>query len=345
MPHSGLRSTAAERASYTREVATAAAHGVTRDLAFGLDACPPRQQQLRAVLALAIFNCGRRSAWPRQTPLHELSIYTFAISPRRDELVIITEAPHNIVGRLVPRDRLPEWGLPGLRVKRESGNGAELVHLPTGARMTVTRDRAGRLDNDATPPTRLWRDDHPLTKEECTVLKSLPAMSAQAQTLLGALTTRMSTKDPSGSWDIAMWFTDPSTAPASEVTGTPGACGAKATDGSWSGPPTRTRKTCWPPSQRPAWAYRAPPPSVYVPGGISAFGTLSSRCGRESLPRWTVQHPLEPTSSPCCIPEAMGDPWGRSGARPPAPRDSSGTSIAQATDSTRMRDITPCSAF
>ncbi|MFJ5804496.1 hypothetical protein [Streptomyces decoyicus] len=209
MPHSDLRNTVAERASYTRESATAAAHGVTRDLAFGLDACTPRQQQLRALLALAIFNCGRQSAWPRHTPLHELSIYTFTISPRRDELVIITEAPHNIVGRLVPRDHLPEWGLPGLRVKREGGNGAELVHLPTRARMTVTRDRAGRLDHDATPQTGLWHDDRPLTKEECTVLESLPAMSAQAPTLLGALTTRMSTKDPSGSWDIAMWFTDP----------------------------------------------------------------------------------------------------------------------------------------
>lgn len=53
-----------------------------------------------------------------------------------------------------------------------------------------------------------------MNEEEYATLEALPRVSEEAETLLAALTVRLCTKDPTGSWDLGMWFYDLSERPA-----------------------------------------------------------------------------------------------------------------------------------
>ncbi|WP_158717154.1 hypothetical protein [Streptomyces griseus] len=219
MPASLRRQTARLRASYTSETASLAAPGITRRdssilplrSGLGLDACSAPQRRLRALLALGMFNHGPTSWWPRHVTLADVSRYTFVVSPRHDDLVIAARAPYNVACWLVGRDRLPQIGLPGLRVESSYDDGWRLRHLPTGAAMTVTGDRHGCLrgpvDNDSNY-ARLWTTDVPVNDEEYAVLNGLPRLSANTETLLAALTVRLCAHAPDGTWDVGMWFND-----------------------------------------------------------------------------------------------------------------------------------------
>lgn len=224
MPSSTRRQAARIRAAYTRETPSLAARGIARHVpntpslgnALGLDVCTSAQRQLRALLALGMFNHGPTSLWPRLVSLADITRYTLVISPHYDDLVITARAPYNVACWLVGRDKLPDIGLPGLRVESSYAEGWRLRHLPTGATLTLAGDRDGRLQG---PPDRgsnyacLWASDVPLRAEEHAALSALPYLSADTQTLLAALTVRLCAHGPDGSWDIAMWFNDLSDRP------------------------------------------------------------------------------------------------------------------------------------
>ncbi|MFJ5281321.1 hypothetical protein [Streptomyces parvulus] len=225
MPASPRRQAARLRASYTRETPPLAALGIARQDKtnpslrnnLGLDACTAPQRRLRALLALGMFNHGPTSLWPRQVSLADITRYTIVVSPRHDDLVITTRAPYNVTCWLVGRDNLPQIGLPGLRVETSYDDGWRLRHLPTGASMTVTGDRDGRLQG---PPgadsnySRLWTNDIPVSDEEYATLNTLPRLSPDTETMLAALLVRLCVHAPDGSWDIGMWFHIPTDRPA-----------------------------------------------------------------------------------------------------------------------------------
>ncbi|MFF9839239.1 hypothetical protein [Streptomyces sp. NPDC013740] len=219
MPSSLRRRAAHLRASYTGETHPLATPGIARhDVGIsyagnglGLDACTAQQRQLRALLALGLLNHGPTSAWPRHVSLADVTRYTLVVSPRYNDLVITTRAPYNVACWLVGRDKLPEIGVPGLRVESSHAEGWRLRHLPTGAALTVTRNRHGHLQGPVTLGsnyTRLWTTDVPLTAEEHAVLNALPPLCADTETLLAALTVRLCTHAPDGSWDIGTWFSN-----------------------------------------------------------------------------------------------------------------------------------------
>ncbi|MCI3277022.1 hypothetical protein [Streptomyces cylindrosporus] len=216
MPSSFRRQAVRLRASYTRETAALAAPGIARRIPFrdgglGLDVCTAAQRRLRALLALGMFNHGPASLWPRHVSLADVTRYTLVVSPRYDDLVITSRAPYNVTCWLVGRDRLPQIGVPGLRVENSYDEGWRLRHLPTGATMTVTADRHGRLQgkpDHGSNYCRLWTSDVPLSEEEHAALGALPHLGADTESLLAALSVRLCTHAPDGSWDIGMWFYD-----------------------------------------------------------------------------------------------------------------------------------------
>ncbi|MGP4013723.1 hypothetical protein [Streptomyces sp. 4N124] len=219
MPASLRRQAARLRASYTRETPSLAAPGIARHrhnapatgIGLGLDVCTAAQRRLRALLALGMFNHGPSSLWPRHVSLADITRYTLVISPRYDDLVITARAPYNVACWLVGRDRLPQIGLPGLRVESSYDEGWRLRHLPTGATMTVTGDHHGRLQGPTDPDSnysRLWTSNIPVSDEEHTTLNALPHLTADTETLLAALTIRLCTHAPDAGWDIGTWFND-----------------------------------------------------------------------------------------------------------------------------------------
>ncbi|MEV7243137.1 hypothetical protein AB0N92_18085 [Streptomyces sp. NPDC093248] len=223
MPSSFRRRAAHLRASHTRETPSLAAPGIARrnlgtcslpgsdGSGLGLDVCSAPQRRLRALLALGLFNNGPTSTWPRQISLADVTRYTVVVSPRYHDLVITSRAPYNVLCWLVGRDNHPQIGLPGLRVETSYTEGWHLRHLPTGATMTVTSNRHGRLQGPADPGSnyaRLWTADVPLNDEEYDVLNALPRQGADTETLLAALTVRLCARAPDGRWDVGWWFSN-----------------------------------------------------------------------------------------------------------------------------------------
>ncbi|MGW7032681.1 hypothetical protein ACWGFX_36675 [Streptomyces xanthophaeus] len=169
------------------------------------------------MLAIAMLNCGRDAAWLSETALYELSIYTFALSPRYDDLVVISNAAGNIGNRLLPaRGKREDLCLPGMRLVEYTSDSMRLLHVPSGARMTTTRNPADQGRTNPVPDDWWWRADKPLTSREEEALASLPSLTPDAETLLAALLVRFCVKDPAGAWDIGMWFNDRVGIPRSE---------------------------------------------------------------------------------------------------------------------------------
>ncbi|MGW0423354.1 hypothetical protein [Streptomyces sp. NPDC003015] len=55
----------------------------------------------------------------------------------------------------------------------------------------------------------VWTHNTPVSEEEHAVLAALPHLDPDTETLLAALTVRLCAHAPDGSWDIGMWFNDP----------------------------------------------------------------------------------------------------------------------------------------
>jgi hypothetical protein len=206
---SAVRLGAKRRAQYMGEERAAAAAGVTADGRVGLDDCSPAQRALRALLAIHTFNSGSIGAPPCRRAVSVILCYSLTISPRFDDLVIFADAPSNVVDRLICSSTL---GLPGLRFQARQDVGTHrLVHLPTGATMTITRHRERDI-----PPRRGGLDDAAasrrgmgLAEAERTDLAAVPPASDAMQTLLAGLFVRLASRSPSRDWAIGNWSYDP----------------------------------------------------------------------------------------------------------------------------------------
>jgi hypothetical protein len=203
---------AAVRAAYTGESLPAARCGLGADGSTGLDHCSEPQRQLRALLALHVFNAGRRGMEPPvNTRISTITCYRMTLSPRFDDLVIFTDSPDNLTGYFV-RDR-PHRGLPGMRLEAHNGRTFRLRHLPTDARLTITSRGEGDWRADCRGQqdwTRIWcGTDVPMTETEQENLNALPPISADAARLMSALLVRMTVADRNGGWAVGTWDWDP----------------------------------------------------------------------------------------------------------------------------------------
>ncbi|WP_406631971.1 hypothetical protein [Amycolatopsis sp. WGS_07] len=199
------------RAAFTGEAVIVADRGVGA-LGLGLDECSKEQRVLRELLALYMFNAGVLGAPPKDSGVHTISAYEITVSPRHDELVIFAPAADNVAGWLL---RARGGRLPGLRLAcRPSGGVFRLVHLPTGARLTVT---SGEEPPECSPTphehswgTRGWATTAvALREEEVDEIASLAPRSADMSELISAVFTRLCARDPNERWAIGTWWFDP----------------------------------------------------------------------------------------------------------------------------------------
>jgi hypothetical protein len=207
------------RAEYTGEHPTAARQGVGRNGDLGMDRCTPAQQQLRILIGAHLFNAGQISCLAGSSFVHTITCYTLTMSPRYNELVLIAECPENVLGYLVPRGRGRTPELPGLRLLAcDDWQTYRLIHLPTGARMTVTGNRRADLQDLSTqlattcPDQWLsdwWTAEIPLTSAEQTSLRINPTPPADIAQMIRAVVVRLSARDPAGGWAMGNWFYDP----------------------------------------------------------------------------------------------------------------------------------------
>lgn len=207
--HSPRRSAAAIRRAFTGEHKQAAAEAVPRSRShLGLDSHDQGQQQLRALLALGVFNTGLLQRWPGMWGMGSLIHYDLILSPRHDDLVLITPTPSNVLQYLVPRGR--PMGLPGLRLQEARADAFVLRHLVTGARMTVTdRPPVPAVDGDFDEGRRVWGMQDGLSGYEQEALANVPPMTDGALALLSGLMSRIGLCDPDRRWGLGNWFADP----------------------------------------------------------------------------------------------------------------------------------------
>ena len=206
MPASRRNTLARIRAAYTGEPIAAAKPGIARDKSIGLDACSSEQKQLRALLALGFLNCWPRPSADAGSSLFVLNCYTITVSPRFERLVLLTQAPSNIVGRLTC-----SAGLPGLRMQERRGYTTYVLrHLPTDAELIVTSKASGMpTGKDRTSTDPFPTPDIPVTATEQEQLASIPSMTQHAQTLLAGIFCRLDARDPRRQWAIGHWYVDP----------------------------------------------------------------------------------------------------------------------------------------
>ncbi|QKW12248.1 hypothetical protein [Verrucosispora sp. NA02020] len=170
---------------------------------------------MRALLATYLFDGAVAGA----SIVSRLTHYSLTMSPRIDELVVVSDCPTNVLGYLVPNgEGSGSAGLPGLRLSRTIGTGTyQLVHLPTGARMTLTDQRRGVFDEtrfavysrETKDGYRWWTPDVPLAATEQHMLRFNPTPGGGAAAILRALAMRLDARDVAGRWAIGHWFCDP----------------------------------------------------------------------------------------------------------------------------------------
>ncbi|MDT8916082.1 hypothetical protein [Amycolatopsis sp. PS_44_ISF1] len=222
MPSSSRRNLRDIRRSYTGEDKASAEAGVSRD-GLGLDRCSPQQRRFRALLAIYLFNANvPDTPFDTQHSATAFLSYTMTVSPWFNTFVcVVPGAAENAVGRLLAssaRDDL-RYGVPGLRVAAGIDFGTyHLAHLPTGAKMVVTRrtdfpplSELQRLG----PYRKTWSSEHyvgaevPMAEVEHEALSRVPSMPSGMERILAALVARLDVRDPSDKWALGLWWYDP----------------------------------------------------------------------------------------------------------------------------------------
>ncbi|GIG67347.1 hypothetical protein [Phytomonospora endophytica] len=212
MPRSTRTRLAKQRSARSRENYSTARFSVGCRNNIGLDDCTPAQLALRYLLAAFIFDTAPVGTGGHSLSPSTLTCYSITPSARFDELVLVTDAPDNVTGYLVPTD--PEFiGIPGLRIVHIEQSDYHMLHLPSGALMRVTR--RSTVKGRKLPPQGLrdtergwWTPQHPLSAAEEQAMAAHRLPSLDAQTLLAALITRWNFRDPHQTW-AASWFYDP----------------------------------------------------------------------------------------------------------------------------------------
>lgn len=211
-PRPSSKSSAGQlRARFTGEHVSAATAGIGPDNSSGLDHCSPAQRELRFLLGLYTFNAGSLGDEVFALGIDSIVTYTMEVSPRHDELVLFAEAPDNLTGRLVGT-----YGegarFPGLRLEEHPNGGTYcLLHLPTGARMTITsRDEAARHHRTSPPRLDRWGTaEQRVTDQEKATLSTIPVATPAMMTLIGGLFVRIGAEDVDRRWSLGMWSWDP----------------------------------------------------------------------------------------------------------------------------------------
>ncbi|WP_152476775.1 hypothetical protein [Nocardiopsis salina] len=186
----------------------------------GLDACTPQQQALRALLAVAVFNSDYLGAPPRDWGAHILNVYAFHLSPRFDDLHIVTDVPENVANRLILSGFEHEYRIPGMRAVCYGPDHTRFWHVPTGATFLVrSRGRAGMRLRCGLPCSGSWQAkdvpmlEHPMSSVERSEWGAVPPMSTSSLRLLSGLFTRMALRSPDRSWATAGWHFPPHDVP------------------------------------------------------------------------------------------------------------------------------------
>lgn len=209
MPESSRKSIAKRRVQFTGERLEAARQGIARNKSLGLDDCTASQQEFRALLALGLFNTKRAKSAAAAWAIHYLTAYTIIVSPRWDRLVFIADAPDNVTNYVTRQENGISW-IPGMRLEARHRNGGFVLrHIPTGAELVITSNRAGKADGKQEHHgwhswTSVQLDD----KDE-SLLAGIPSWGPDAQRILAGLAVRLSLRDPAGMWGIGNWFWDP----------------------------------------------------------------------------------------------------------------------------------------
>lgn len=207
MSNYGRRSSARIRRRCTGELHQTAMQGITRDGRLGLDECTPEQLNLRVLLALHLFNMGDASTlYTTSGNVGILSNYTITVSPRYDDLVMITDVPANVTNYLAPEGS--NAAIPGIRMLSIDSNEFRMVHLPTGARLRVTRDPGCHLGAPYGHRRKWWTPDKAMTAQEIDSIATMPVPTPDAAAMIAALVTRFNCVDPEKNWS-GSWYSDP----------------------------------------------------------------------------------------------------------------------------------------
>ncbi|SIO88546.1 hypothetical protein BQ8420_19325 [Nocardiopsis sp. JB363] len=203
------------RARYTGETLQQAQAGIARGARnHGLDTCAPRQHALRAFLALAVYNRNSEGAPPRWWGAHTITAYTIHVSARFDDCVIFTDTPWNVAHYFLSR-QAEEYVVPGLRAVCACLDHYRLLHVPTGAVLTIRGEGTYEDQRTCAEPCpgsiheRYLSVGNPLTAAEESELDTVPPASQSAQVLLAGLFTRTVLSAPDRSWTTGGWYYAP----------------------------------------------------------------------------------------------------------------------------------------
>lgn len=203
---------ARSRSRYLGEKYPTARHVIGTNSSAMIDECTPGQLALRAQLALFTLNRGIfDSSIFSDTDLTGLVSYTLTISPRRGDLVIVSDAPANIVGRLMTSPLGLRYV--GSATTREENQVYRMVHGSSGAFITSTSHRgtlAGvRIEvGDEAPRTRWKTTDKPLSEREVESTDYVDALDEDVRRLLAGVFVRLGASDQR-TWAVGQYFEDP----------------------------------------------------------------------------------------------------------------------------------------
>jgi hypothetical protein len=200
------------RARFLGEAGFSARYAVGTNHTVVIDECSPAQSSVRALLALLALNDEPLEKYPfNHTNAAGLVTYSFTLSPRRDALLIVSQAPDNIARR-IPKAKA------GFRFAGEVRTTAgehvhRLDHVPTGAVVISTSDRGTlggalfAMREDMAPFTDQTLDV-PVTAQEHGLCEYVNGLDGDVLALLAALFVRLSASDRR-TWAVGEFFWDP----------------------------------------------------------------------------------------------------------------------------------------
>jgi hypothetical protein len=221
VPHSVRRRMISQRRKFTGETTEQAAPGV-QGRSHGLDECSREQRRFRAVLAVLMLNEHTDHNLGQDTVARCIASsvlrQTIHLSARSDELVVLSDIPHHLIQKVLPRDVASTvHGIPGLRCLDADPEGRwyRFLHVGTGGMFRL--QYAGPTPEEyCFRPEPDWPDSwNPvvpapaLTENEAHVLAQIPAMHEDLETLLAGLVVRLSCKDPDDRWALGELDWDP----------------------------------------------------------------------------------------------------------------------------------------
>ncbi|MGW6699777.1 hypothetical protein [Nocardia sp. NPDC055049] len=198
------------RAQYTGEPISDAMH--TSRQACDLDRSTGAQRRMRAQLAIYLLNStvseidARSEARLRWHDSFGLLVNWLIFSPRYNELVLMTDMPGHLAGKICD--------FPGIRVDRIDGSRGAITlrHIPTAGRLTfqylpAPRRRSWRHGGEygevcLSQQLHQFEKAEMLTSREASAMDALPVVHPDAEVLLAAVTSRLSLSCRAEGWSV-----------------------------------------------------------------------------------------------------------------------------------------------